>query len=91
VIRSAPRPARVALVAARGRCWLSVRLGSETGTVLYEGTLEQGRAVRFVAKRLWVRLGAPWNLNATLNGKSLPLPGSVGNVVITRAGLAAAA
>jgi cytoskeleton protein RodZ len=47
--------------AASGPCWLLVRRGGPTGAVLYEGTLEQGNAKRF-APRVWVRLGAPWNV-----------------------------
>ena len=70
-------------MAARGSCWLSVRLGSETGRLVYERTLEQGQTVRFAGPRLWIRLGAPWNLDATLNGKRTQLPTSINNVVVT--------
>jgi len=67
-----------------------VRLGSDTGRLLYERTLEQGQAVAFSGPRLWIRIGAPWNLDATLNGKRVQLPGSIGNVVATpRGGLQA--
>jgi cytoskeleton protein RodZ len=82
-----PRSARIALVATRGPCWLSVRLGSEAGRPLYERTLEQGQAVRFSGHRLWIRVGAPWNLVATLNGKPIRLPGSLGNLIATPNGL----
>jgi cytoskeleton protein RodZ len=79
-----PKPAaRLSLVAARGPCWLSVRLGSETGKVLYERTLEQGETARFAGRRIWIRLGAPWNVDATLNGRHASLPGSIGNIVVT--------
>src|SRR5439155_22585122 len=84
-----PGRARIALVATRGPCWLSVRLGSETGRLLYERTLEQGQAVGFSGRRLRIRIGAPWNLDATLNGKRVQLPGSIGNVVATPRGLQA--
>jgi cytoskeletal protein RodZ len=60
-----------------------VRASSETGRSLYERTLEQGQSVRFSGTRLWVRLGAPWNLDAMLNGKRVQLPGSIANVVVT--------
>jgi len=82
-----PRRARIALVATRGPCWLSVRLGSEDGRLLYEQTLEQGQTARFFGRRLWIRVGAPWNLDATLNGKRVQLPGSLGNVFATPNGL----
>jgi transcriptional regulator with XRE-family HTH domain len=84
--RARPRTAGLVL-RARGRCWISVRLGSEAGRRLYEGTLEPGTPVRFAAGRLWIRIGAPWNLEATLNGKPLLLPGTVGNIVVTPHGL----
>ena len=93
---AAPRPAtrpqtvaRIVLVARRGRCWLSIHLGSATGRLVYERTLEQGRTARFVSTRLWIRIGAPWNLDATLNGKAVQLPASTGDVVATPTGLSA--
>jgi cytoskeleton protein RodZ len=87
-----PKPvARIALVARRGRCWLSIHLGSATGKLVYERTLEQGRTARFVSPRLWIRIGAPWNLDATLNGKAVQLPASTGDVVVTPTGLRATA
>jgi hypothetical protein len=55
--------------------------------MVYERTLEQGRTARFVSKRLWIRIGAPWNVDATLNGKAVQLPASTGDVVVTPAGL----
>jgi cytoskeleton protein RodZ len=88
--RPATHPARVAsivFVATRGRCWLSVRRGSATGRSVYEGTLEQGRTARFSAPRLWIRIGAPWNVDATSNGKAVQLPASTGDLVVTPAGL----
>jgi hypothetical protein len=90
-VKRTPQPARIELRATRGPCWLIVRLGSESGRVLYESTLEQGGSARFVGRRLWIRLGAPWNLDATLGGKPLSLPGTVANVFVTAAGLANAA
>jgi cytoskeleton protein RodZ len=84
-----PGPARISLVATRGPCWLSVRLGSATGRLLYERKLEQGQAVGFSGPRLWIRIGAPWNLDGTLNGKRVQLPGSTGNVIATTRGLQA--
>jgi cytoskeleton protein RodZ len=80
--------ARLAVTASRGDCWLSVRVGSRDGRVLYEGTLREGDSLRFARTRLWVRMGAPWNLEARLNGRALRgLPAATGNVFITRAGV----
>jgi hypothetical protein len=79
---------RLVLAAARGDCWLSVRKGSRDGRLLYEGMLVEGESLRFVGKRLWVRMGAPWNLRVRLNGRAVTgLPADTGNVVITRDGL----
>ena len=85
-----PVRAQIALVATRGPCWLSVRLGSDTGRLLYERTLEHGQTVGFSGPRLWIRIGAPWNLDATLDGQRVQLPSSTGNVVATPRGLQAA-
>ena len=58
-----PRQRALVIRAASGPCWLLVRRGSASGRVLYEGTLEQGKAMSFMP-RVWVRLGAPWNIAA---------------------------
>ena len=78
-----PKTVRFDLVASRGPCWVSVRLGSDAGRVLYERTLESGQRARFVANRLWLRIGAPWNVDATLNGKRTQLPTALANVLVT--------
>ena len=78
-----PAIARLTLVAARGPCWISVRLGSDRGRLLFEDTLESGRTARFIARRLWIRLGAPWNVDAALNDKTVQLPAAIGDVVVT--------
>jgi cytoskeleton protein RodZ len=90
--RTATQPVRVArivLVATRGPCWLSVHLGSATGRSVYEGTLARGRTARFSSTRLWIRIGAPWNIDATLNRKAVQLPAATGDVVVTPASLSA--
>jgi cytoskeletal protein RodZ len=84
---SAPRPAkaRLVLTAARGDCWLQVKVRSATGELLYEGTLQQGQAQRFLKwKRLWVQVGAPSNLNVRLNGRRVKdFPRGPAIVVVT--------
>jgi hypothetical protein len=75
-----PRVAHVVLVAARGPCWLEVRSG---GRRLYEKELTQGERALFTGRRLWIRLGAPWNVDATVNGKPRSLPQITGNIVVT--------
>ena len=79
--------ARIVLVASRGPCWLSVHIGSATGQPIFERTLQPGRTARFISTRLWIRIGAPWNLDATLDGKTVQLPATTGNVLVTPAGL----
>jgi cytoskeleton protein RodZ len=76
-----PAPVHLELVAARGACWLTVRLGSESGRTLYSRMLEPGRRATFVGRRLWIRYGAPWNVDATVNGERAQLPTAVGDVV----------
>jgi hypothetical protein len=62
-------PAVATLNAARGDCWIQV---TRDGRVLWVGMLHQGHTLRLgVAKRLVVRLGAPWNLDVSVAGKPL--------------------
>jgi cytoskeleton protein RodZ len=82
---------RLVLVATRGDCWLSVRAGSRDGRVLYEGMVSEGDQFRIAGPRLWVRIGAPWNLDATLNGRRIAdLPADTADVLVTPAGIAPA-
>ena len=86
-----PAIGRLVLVASSGDCWLSVRTGSRDGRVLFEGMLREGDSLPVAGKRLWIRIGAPWNLEARLNGRVLPnLPTDTGNVFATPAGLSPA-
>ena len=82
------RPPTLVLAAARGDCWLSVRVGSGDGKLVYEQTLAQGRRVVFGLKRpLWIRLGAPANLVASVAGKRVALPTATADVVASRSGV----
>ena len=62
VTATAPLQAALVIRAKTGPCWLLVRRGGPAGMVLFEGTLAQGKAMHFVP-RVWVRLGAPWNVD----------------------------
>jgi Domain of unknown function (DUF4115) len=73
-VPAARRPATLVLSATRGDSWLAIRAGSETGATLFEGTLAQGKSVRVRRRVLWVRVGAPSFLDATLNGRRVELP-----------------
>jgi transcriptional regulator with XRE-family HTH domain len=82
-----PRLARLVLIAARGNCWLLVRDGSGAGPILYQGLLSEGQSLRFARRHLWIRVGAPWNLDARLNGAALAsLRPDTGNVLVTPTG-----
>jgi cytoskeleton protein RodZ len=85
------RAASLVLRGTHGPCWLSVRQGSEQGRQLFEGTLDQGESRGFVVGRLWIRIGAPWNLEASLAGQPLSLPQTVANLVVTASGIRTAA
>ena len=59
--------------AVDGASLLEVRKGGVTGDVLFQGTLEKGESQRFVAKRLWLNVGSPENLEVTLGGRPATL------------------
>jgi transcriptional regulator with XRE-family HTH domain len=83
-------PPVLALTASRGSCWLLVRIGSSAGRTVYEQTLQQGQTVRFgLRKPLWIRLGAPRNLDATIGRRQVTeaLPSRTGDTLVTAAGL----
>lgn len=82
-----PKVARLTLVASRGRCWVEVRRGSANGAIIFLRTLEQGDTASVRGVRFWVRFGAPWNVDATVNGKAAQLPSALGNVVVTASGV----
>ena len=89
-----PATPSLTLSAARGPCWLLVRVGSSSGPILYERTLHPGGKVRFGLRRpLWITVGAPWNLEAAIGGRTVTpdLPARTGVVVARRAGIASTA
>jgi hypothetical protein len=56
--------AAVVVHAVGGPCWIEARRGSRGGPLLAERTLAQGATVTLAAPRVWLRLGAPWNVVA---------------------------
>jgi hypothetical protein len=67
-----------------------VRIGSAGGPTAYEQTLQAGQTLRLPLSRpLWIRLGAPWNIDAAIGARSLNhlLPARTGDVLVTTAGL----
>ena len=59
--------------AVDGASLLETRKGGATGKVLFQGTLGEGEKQRFVAKQLWLNVGSPENLVATLGGRPATL------------------
>jgi cytoskeleton protein RodZ len=83
-----PEPTRLVLTAARGDSFLQVRAGGVNGRLLWEGTLEQGQAQRFLKhRRLWLDLDQPENLNAKVNGRRVELPSEAAVVRVTPRGV----
>jgi cytoskeleton protein RodZ len=64
VITHAAPAKTVSVRAARGPCWIEARRGSSSGPLLAQRTLAQGETATFAAARVWLRLGAPWNVVA---------------------------
>ena len=86
--RAAPvrRIVRLEVSAARGSCWVDVRAGSPTGRQIFTGTLVQGERRLFTSRRLWVRFGAPSNVDLAVNGRPRPLGARVPTDAIVTAG-----
>lgn len=74
--------ATLVVSAARGECWVEVRAGSATGRPLYAGLLEAGGTLRFVRPKLWIRLGAPENVDLVLNGRRSPIPAGTAELTL---------
>lgn len=70
--------------AVRGGSWMEVREASASGRLLYSGTLEQGQAKRFEARRLQLALAEPENVLVRLNGNRVELPAGTAFVVTSR-------
>ncbi len=73
------RTARLAVTATR-TSWLELRRGSSTGRIVYSGELPAGRSLHVRAPRIWARFGAAANLEIVLDGKRLPLQGTLERV-----------
>jgi hypothetical protein len=83
---------RAALVArlevtAREATTLQVHRRSSTGPLVFEGTLDKGKRMVFVGRRLWLDVARPGALSAKLDGRVVRLPGGVKSVVVTARGI----
>jgi cytoskeleton protein RodZ len=70
--------ARLMLTGAAGDSWAEVYANSPSGKLIFGGTVEAGRSVRFgterTYRRYFVRVRAPRNLTMTINGRAVELP-----------------
>jgi cytoskeletal protein RodZ len=64
-----PTLATVIVKATRGDCWVSARLGSESGRVLEERLLAQGESVTLRGAQVWLSIGAASNVDISVNGE----------------------
>jgi hypothetical protein len=48
--------------------------------------LEQGQQRRLPARLLWLRVGAPWNVEARIGGKHVDFGAHVANLLVTPTG-----
>jgi len=75
--KSKPKPtAKLIAKGVKGGAYVAVYRGKRTGKPIYEGTLESGKAHRFVGRHLWVYVFAPANLRLKLNGRARAVPGA---------------
>jgi hypothetical protein len=87
----APTQAKISLATTRGDCWLEVRQDSSSGKLVYTGTLLKGKSVTAAGKTLWIRFGAPQNVDLKLNGKATAIPSGTYDVLVTRTSVKATA
>jgi hypothetical protein len=83
-----PLVATLRLLAERGDCWVEARTGSASGRQLYFGMLPQGQELVLSGRAVWLRLGAPQNLDGWIGTKRVrSLPSAAATVVATPAGV----
>jgi len=71
-----PRPAALSIVAADGASALRVHKMSQSGELLFSGTLEPGKSLSFTWRQFWIEAGSPQNLRVRVNGALVPLSAS---------------
>ena len=86
ILQQPVAPAHVVIAAAPGSrgSWIEVRLGSATGRLIFSGVVKDGDSRRYTARRLWVRFGAAGNVGVAVNGKPVPLMGTLETVMTAR-------
>jgi hypothetical protein len=74
------QPMRLVIANVGNASWLEVRRGSAAGPVLYSGILASGGKIRYAGKTLWVRFAGAANFHVAVNGRAVPLQGTVERV-----------
>src|SRR5207302_8587692 len=82
---------KLSLAASKGDCWLEIRTASAKGKILYVATLLKGKSYKVAGAKLWVRMGAPQNVDLLLNGDPVAIPSATQDVLVTPAGVKATA
>jgi hypothetical protein len=67
-------PAPVGLAFTGPGTYLTVRRGSASGPILYQGTLQAGEPNFVAGRRFWLAIRHAHRLRLTLGGRPLPLP-----------------
>ena len=63
------------IVAVNGSSYVAVHRDGPSGRLLFQGTIEKGRAEPFQGKTFWLNVSAPENLRIIVGGKTVPLAG----------------
>jgi cytoskeleton protein RodZ len=77
-----PKRIRFFVVASSGPSWLEIRNYSVSGRPLFTGTLDLHKSLFFRARRLWIDIGQPGNLKASVNGRAIVFPGGGRTVTV---------
>jgi len=79
-------PPLLSVTPLRGSTHVTARLGSATGTIKFDGTIQKGDdALAIRGKRLWVTVDSPENLRLAVRGKQVHVPGLRPRVIIVTA------
>jgi cytoskeleton protein RodZ len=89
---TAPAKRRAALIArlevtAGDATTLQVHRGNVNGPLVFEGTLDKGKRMVFVGRRLWLDVARPEVLSTKLNGRVVRLPRGAKTLVVTARGV----
>jgi cytoskeletal protein RodZ len=79
-------PPLLSVTALRGSTHVTARLGSATGTIRFDGTLQKGDdALAIRGKRLWVTIDSPENVRLAVRGTRVHVPGLRPRVIVVTA------